>query len=726
MPRAEPSCGRAGVRAAAIALVALVALAGRVHAAGPLIVNGAGTPLAWSAGVVTWNPDRGTLGTLSNAGAVDLVAGNFATWQAVPTAALAIDNGGSLPVDVTAANVGTFIGVCGDGVSPIVFDTDGSITDALLGLGASNTVLGFAGPECGTFAPPVITEASAVLNGKFIDGIESAGNPEISVAAFGAVFLHEFGHYLNLDHSQINLVEAFDHDSSNDDAIATMFPFLVNGTEAASLARDDQVAISMIYPAAALADAFGRVTGSVLRSDGVTPFQGAYVIARNVADPRRDAIGYASGARFFPGASGGPPASGLRGFYEIPGLAPGAQYTIEVEPIYPGFTGGSGVGPFSTPVPLPGPAEFWNGPDEAGSDPPDDPDAPGTPITAAAGVTVSGVDIVLNAILPPANDACADATAIAAFPFDDAEHTAGASRGAGDPIQRCTPGTATANANSVWYRFTAPAGGTVTVSTAGSDYDTVLSAYTGTCDTLASVACDDDVASGTDLTSAIGFAVSAGTTYLIEVTQYGSSGGGALVVAAAFTPGTPSGCDLPAPGVCVPGTGRTTTECVTEWLVEPVPPVERSRLVRRNAPAGRVVCHDGDTSCDFDGSGKDGACTFHVAVCVNNHDPRAAAAGCTPTSLASYLVRQPRAIRPRDAFDAANGAALRAAVASLTTPGGIVSGGLVSFVPPAASTAGCTPFQDIRIPVGTRTLRASARTAGGAVDTDQLSLRCLP
>ena len=104
MPRAEPSCGRAGVRASAIALVALVALAGRVHAAGPLIVNGAGTPLAWSAGVVTWNPDRGTLGTLSNAGAVDLVAGNFATWQAVPTAALAIYNGGSLPVRVEGAD----------------------------------------------------------------------------------------------------------------------------------------------------------------------------------------------------------------------------------------------------------------------------------------------------------------------------------------------------------------------------------------------------------------------------------------------------------------------------------------------------------------------------------------------------------------------------------------------------------------------------------------------
>jgi hypothetical protein len=705
-----------------LALIAL--LATNAGAAGPLIVNGAGTPLVWSGGAVPWNPDRGTLGTLSNAAAVNLVADNFAKWQAVPTAALAITDAGALPVDVTTANVNSYIGVCGDGRSPIVFDTDGSITDALLGSGASNSVLGFAGPECGTFVPPVITEASAVLNGKFIDGISGGGNPEISVASFGAVFLHEFGHYLDLDHSQINLVEGFDGNAANDDTIATMFPYLVNGNEAASLARDDQVAISTLYPTASFGSDFARITGSILRSDGVTPFQGAYVVARNVADPRHDAIGYASGALYFPNAGGGPPPAALEGFYQLPGLVPGASYTVEVEAIYPGFTGGSGVGPFSTPVTLPGPPEFWNGASEAGSDPPDDPNAPGTAISAVAGATTASVDIIFNGIVPPANDACGEATVIAAFPYDDGESTAGATSAAGDPVQQCSPGTTTANSNSVWYRFTAPADGNMTVATAGSDYDTVLSAYTGTCNGLATAACNDDTDGGTQ--SAIGFAVSGGTTYFLEVTQYGQPGGGTLALQATFTPGTAASCDLPAPGACVPGKGKARTDCVTEWLVEPTPPIDRANIPKRNIPSTRIVCHDGDPSCDFDGAGADGGCTFHVAVCVNNDDPRVAVSGCVATSIASYQVQKPSATRPKDAADSANGAALRNAVAALGTPAGAVNGGAVTFAPPASAASTCTPFQSIRVPLGTRVLRTRTMTPQGTTDSDQLSLRCVP
>src|SRR6185503_14361488 len=108
----------------------------------------------------------------------------------------------------------------------------------------------------GTMTPAVISEASAVLNGKFIDGI---ANPEISLATFGGVFLHEFGHYLNLDHSQINRVEAFDGNAANDDTSAPMFPFL--GSQAATLARDDEVAIPMLYPRASFGSTRGRITG---------------------------------------------------------------------------------------------------------------------------------------------------------------------------------------------------------------------------------------------------------------------------------------------------------------------------------------------------------------------------------------------------------------------------------------------------------------------------------
>ena len=55
----------------------------------------------------------------------------------------------------------------------------------------------------------------------------------------------------------------------------------------------------------------------------------------------------------------------------------------------------------------------------------------------------------------------------------------------------------------------------------------------------------------------------------------------------------------------------------------------------------------------------------------------------------------------------------------------IVAGGLVSFSPPQASASRCTPFQSIRVPIGTRLLQTRATTVAGAQDTDLLLLRCL-
>jgi hypothetical protein len=335
---------------------------------------------------------------LDNASAVATVASSFGVWAGVPTATLSFADAGSLPVDVTAANYTAYVGHCGDGLSPIVFDADGSIIDDVFGVGASDTVLGFAAPECATYVPPVISEGLAVLNGKFIDGIDTPTNPEISLAEFDAVFIHEFGHYLDLDHSQVGREEAFDGDPSDDGAIPTMFPILENAAAQSSPSLDDAVALSTLYPAPSFGASFGSITGRVLRSDGA-PFQGAYVIARKIDDPRITAVGVASGDRWFPANPGGPGDPDLVGRYEIDGLPPGS-YTVEVEAIDPVFTGGSSVGPLDPPTALPGPPELWNGIDEAGTNPPDDP-AASTPLVIAAGATASGIDVVLNALACP-------------------------------------------------------------------------------------------------------------------------------------------------------------------------------------------------------------------------------------------------------------------------------------------------------------------------------------
>jgi len=69
---------------------------------------------------------------------------------------------------------------------------------------------------------------------------------------------------------------------------------------------------------------------------------------------------------------------------------------------------------------------------------------------------------------------------------------------------------------SLWWRWTAPATGTVSFSTAGSSFDTVLAVYTGSAiASLATVAANDD--GGGSGSSALSFTAVAGTTYMLAV-----------------------------------------------------------------------------------------------------------------------------------------------------------------------------------------------------------------
>jgi hypothetical protein len=122
----------------------------------------------------------------------------------------------------------------------------------------------------------------------------------------------------------------------------------------------------------------------------------------------------------------------------------------------------------------------------------------------------------------PPNDACEDASVIAAVPFTDTLDTSMATVAADDPMQPCTHSQ---NANSVWYSITPANSGNVTVDTLGSRYDTVVTVYTGQCGALRPVACNADPGGRAQAT----FTATAGTTYALEVTQRGAlSGGGSL------------------------------------------------------------------------------------------------------------------------------------------------------------------------------------------------------
>jgi hypothetical protein len=571
-------------RTAALLAVALALplAASTARAAGALAVSGAGVPFRWTASPVRYSPDKGKLGALDNAAATALVASTFAVWEAVPTASIAFASAGPLPVDVKASNYADFLSVC-DGLSPVIFDRDGTITDDLLGVGARDAVLGFASPECGDVASAAITEATAVLNGRFVDGVFTSTNPEMAVADFAAVFLHEFGHFFNLDHSQVNLLEALDGDPANDDAVATMFPFLVNGAEAATLALDDVASVSSLYPTKDFATTTGTIRGRVVHPDD-SGLQGAYVIARSVSDPRRTAVGVVSGALFAPNAPGGPPPESLRGAYEIPGLPPGT-YTVEMESVDARFRGGSSVGPLDPPVVLPGPPERWNGPNEGAANPPDDPDA-SAPLAVVAGETVGGIDVILNEA-GATNDECAAAVIVPGVPFVDTQPAAAATTAADDPLQACTIEGASQNLASVWYRFTAPAAGRVVVETSRSDYDTVLTAFDGPCGALKEVACSDDTLE--TVQSRLDLDLAAGRTVTIEATAYHTVVAGTLRIAFRH------GCV--GDGPCDDGDPCTAGDVCTDGVCA--------------GPAD--TCDDG-IRCTADLCGPGGACTHAAAA----------------------------------------------------------------------------------------------------------------
>ncbi|HSN77294.1 MAG TPA: hypothetical protein VL334_19660, partial [Anaerolineae bacterium] len=94
---------------------------------------------------------------------------------------------------------------------------------------------------------------------------------------------------------------------------------------------------------------------------------------------------------------------------------------------------------------------------------------------------------IYQSTVPP-NDDFANATTIT-LPYEGSLDTAGATVAGDDPVMGCGDGT---NWRTVWYRFTAPGDGFVTVNTAGSDYDTVLAVWQGERGSLLSRGCNDD------------------------------------------------------------------------------------------------------------------------------------------------------------------------------------------------------------------------------------------
>ena len=440
-------------RAAALAVSAILAIGAPVWAGGPLHVGGPsfgvdGQPFRWdTATPVAYRVDGGPLsvtptGTvvIDRTSGVAMVQSMFQVWEDVATAAIRYTNAGpvhpagsfsdgdasvfhellALETDCEAGNQ-----------SPIVFDADGTIVDQLIG---DPGVIGFAGTCKFDTTAGRIASALALLNGRLRDGISTPSsvppNFELTAEQFQQAFVHEFGHFSGLDHSQINVavLSAPRGNCGMDDlaGLPVMFPFVycqartVPGVQLPALAPDDLAWISWLYPETAntppaqipFSSAYGTISGTISFSDGLTQAQGVNVVARRISDgssangdeTKRIAFSVVSGFRFAgnlgqnvsgtnPGDLRGSRDPQLAGRFEIP-VTPGT-YTVQVESINPAFAFGSRVGPLDPPVPNPGPNEFWDANESATDNP-----ITSSTITVTAGGTVSNIDVILNGTPP--------------------------------------------------------------------------------------------------------------------------------------------------------------------------------------------------------------------------------------------------------------------------------------------------------------------------------------
>ncbi len=126
----------------------------------------------------------------------------------------------------------------------------------------------------------------------------------------------------------------------------------------------------------------------------------------------------------------------------------------------------------------------------------------------------------------PANDNFANAFAISGASGTTNGSNVGATAEAGEPNL-----FGLAAGESVWYTWTAPANGSYTFSTVGSDFDSLLGIYTGTAvNGLTLVGAGYDIISfvGTPLSSPVTFTATAGTAYSVQVDGYAFGGPPAL------------------------------------------------------------------------------------------------------------------------------------------------------------------------------------------------------
>ncbi len=235
------------------------------------------------------------------------------------------------------------------------------------------------------------------------------------------------------------------------------------------------------------------------------------------------------------------------------------------------------------------------------------------------------------AALVAGNDAFAAATTITSSAGSIAGTTVGATRETGEPGHATCPRPGSDpgcnGSASIWYAWTAPANGTLTINTATSSFDTLLALYTG--DLVASLTriADNDDFGG--LQSQVSAPVSADITYRVAVDGYDTSTGTSTLGWSFVSTAPPTQPDAPTGVIAFPG----NTSLVAAWAA---PGSDgRSAILDYTAtatPGGRT-CTSATTTCTI--TGLTNGTSYTLTVVARNtlglSPASAASAAATPT-----------------------------------------------------------------------------------------------
>jgi hypothetical protein len=370
------------------------------RAGGPAFIAGSGyapgvegQALIWANGSVQYFTDQGNLSPiLSGAQADAFVASAFSTWTSISGVALTASQGGHLAEDVNGSNIevafnGTVIAPAD--ITPsatgtplgIVYDYDGTVTDALLGAGAGSLADCFINAVYGT--PDNFSTAGNIVHALVvINGVCAATSSQLPDVQYRLV--RALGRAVGLGWSQANL-NVLTQNPPPTSADFAGFPLMHFADPISCVpiticypnpgvpAMDDIDALARLYPVSSNPQPAGRVYGSVYFTDtsgnAVQPMQGVNVVARlMVADtPSREYVvtsvsgfafcgnagniidGYVdgNGLRYDRWGSNDPTLEGFFDLGELP-IPAGqtiAEYQLSVEALDPNWS--MGVEPYA-------------------------------------------------------------------------------------------------------------------------------------------------------------------------------------------------------------------------------------------------------------------------------------------------------------------------------------------------------------------------------------------